>query len=87
MRAQAGYVGAAQAVRLGQADSESRRSQDGPEKTIIGTLSPNLRQMSRMTKMIRLSDVSDEGGSLSGALAVLLAAAVVVNSVCLLSFL
>ena len=74
-------------MRLGQADSESLQTQDGPEKTIIGTLSPNLRQISPMTKMIRLSDVSDEGGSLSGTLAVLLAAAVVVNSVCLLSFL
>jgi hypothetical protein len=40
-----------------------------------------------MTKMIRLSEVSDEGGSLNCTLAVLLAAAVVVNSVCLLSFL
>ncbi len=75
------------AMRLGQTDSESIRPQDDSEKTIIGTLPPNLRQMFRMTKMIRLSDVSDEGGSLSGALAVLLAAAVVVNSVCLLSFL
>lgn len=87
MRAQAGYVGASRAMRLGRTDSESIRSQDDSEKTIIGTLTPNLRQILRMTKMIRLSDVSDEGGSLSGTLAVLLAAAVVVNSVCLLSFL
>ena len=80
-------LGWEEGVRLGQTDSESIRSQDGPEKTIIGTLSPNLRQIIRMTKMIRLSDGSDEGGSLNCTLAVLLAAAVVVNSVCLLSFL
>jgi hypothetical protein len=87
MATQAGYVGVARVMRLGQTDSESIRSQDDSQKTIIGTLAPNLRQILRMTKMIRLSDVSDEGGSLSGTLAVLLAAAVVVNSVCLLSFL
>ena len=74
-------------MRLGQTDSESVRPQDGPQKTIIGTLHPNLRQIIGMTKMIRLSEVSDEGGSLNCTLAVLLAAAVVVNSVCLLSFL